>query len=111
MHKYNPNPSNSRMFEVENKIPHPLPPSRWYLIPDKSSLQESIEKTMNAACINRARINQMDSSNCPFPYLLSSNPESSVDVFLKAIATMDKVEIKTLNVFSPDGLQGKEGNG
>ncbi len=95
---YPPNPSNSRMFEIEGEIFFPLPPSTWYLVPEKAILQESIETTMDAACVKRAKMNLMNISFCPFPYFLSSEPEFSAYIFLTALAGMDKVNIKTLDV-------------
>ena len=95
---YPPNPSNSRMFEIEGENFFPLPPNTWYQVPEKIILQESIEKTMNAACVKRAKMNLLNTSLCPFPFLLSYEPEFSAYVFLTALAGMDKVNIKTLNV-------------
>lgn len=86
------------MFEIEGENFFPLPPSTWYLVPEKIILQESIEMTMNAACVKRAKMNLMNTSHCPFPFLLSSEPEFSATMYLTALSGLKKVEIKTLDV-------------
>jgi hypothetical protein len=95
------------MFEIDNRVPGPIPSSKWYMVDTKKSLEKSIENTMNSACVIRAKINNIDTSKCPFPYILSFDTTSSVSVFLNTLSAMESIKIQTLDVYSPDGLQGK----
>jgi len=95
------------MFEIDNQVPGPIPSSTWYMMDNKKSLEKSIENTMNSACVIRAKINNIDTSKCPFPFILSFDTISAVSVFLKALSDMESINVQTLDVYSPDGLQGK----
>ena len=83
---YSANPSNARQFEVEGRVPAAIAPSQFFAVDPALLTHDIMAQTMNASCVERAlNAKIVAGASCPFPYVLSVNPASAVDAFIRAI--------------------------
>ena len=83
---YSANPSNARQFELEGRVPAAIAPSQFFVVDPALLTQDIMAQTMNASCVERAlNAKIFFGASCPFPYVLSDDPASAVDAFIRAL--------------------------
>lgn len=82
---YGANPTNTRQFEVEDRVPSSIAPSRWYTVDSSKLTKRIIDPVIDAACQARAKGSQFTSTSCPFPYVLSDSPSQALAEFAKVV--------------------------